>query len=131
LIKKSNLSVHILTIVHTYEENCRVLHLIAYYDKKKDGILVTIVESSLEVPYGGKHSLSMLGEARASTPVSECLPPYGTSKLDSTRAQSIQSSAHTWAPDFFQGGGNNKFVDPIFNGQFFSTKKKFKKNVFF
>jgi hypothetical protein len=29
---------------------------------------------------------------------------------------------HTLAPDFFQGGV--KFVDPIFNGQFFSKKKK-------
>jgi hypothetical protein len=37
---------------------------------------------------------------------------------------------HTWAPDFFQGGGSAisggrgvKLVDPIFNGLFFSKKK--------
>jgi hypothetical protein len=37
------------------------------------------------------------------------------------------AAAHTRAPDFFQGGV--KFVAPIFNGQFFSKKKK--KSKFF
>jgi hypothetical protein len=50
-----------------------------------------LFESSLDVPYGGKHSLSLVGKAltgasaRASPSMPcECLPPYGTSKLDST-----------------------------------------------
>jgi hypothetical protein len=30
---------------------------------------------------------------------------------------------HTWAAEFFQGGGV-KFVNPIFNRQFFSKNKK-------
>jgi hypothetical protein len=48
-------------------------------------------------------------------------------------ADSTDVSTHTWAPDFFQGGGPGgsailggegvKLVDPIFNGQFFSKKK--------
>jgi hypothetical protein len=45
-------------------------------------------------------------------------------------------AAHTWAPDFFQGGGSAisggrgvKLVDPIFNEQFFSKKKN--SNFFF
>jgi hypothetical protein len=43
-------------------------------------------------------------------------------------------AVHTWAADFFQGGGGSaisggegvKFVDPIFNGQFFSKKNNLK-----
>jgi hypothetical protein len=56
-------------------------------------IVCVIVESPRDVPYGAKHSLSMLGEActgvRAqSSPsmINECLGPYGTSLGDSTIA---------------------------------------------
>jgi hypothetical protein len=51
------------------------------------------------------------------------LPSFITKATDFGWIFGHKYCTHTWAPDFFQGGGV-KFVNPIFNGQFFSKKIK-------
>jgi hypothetical protein len=64
-----------------------------YFSKNTN---IHIVSSAREVPYGAKHSQSMLGEARARAPVRaspsmlcECLAPYGNSLAELTIDQNV------------------------------------------